>query len=160
MLRFGRISGMTGCCRSEGFEHTHYKMAQMKVMITPIAKHSNRCQKLTQRQQASLFRGCESVNRFLQEKDEGAKTGTRGPYRSRGKNTKLAQDIELMVEDSDEQDDHFSTVLGHLLPLDLSDYYRFLVKGKVPDEWAKTFEDSQALGILGSVATHSSSYVS
>ena len=98
---------MTGRCTSEGFEHTHYKMAQMKVMMAPIAEHSDRCQKLTQRQQASLFRGCESGNQFLEEKDLEAKTGTRGPYRNRGQNTKLAQDSELKVEDSDEQDGHF-----------------------------------------------------
>ena len=157
LRRFCRTSGMTGRCTSEGFEHTHYKMAQMKVMMAPIAKHCDRTQKLTQRQQVSLFRGCEAVHRFLEEKDLQAKTGTRGPYKNRGQNTKLTQDIELLVEDSDEQDNFFTTALDNLLPVELSEYYRFMQKGKVPDDWAKTFRESQG---LGSMATLSSSYVS
>ena len=56
---FLRKSKMSGLSSSEGFEHKHYVMAQLKVMMAAIADDNARCQKLTQRQQVSLpLAGC------------------------------------------------------------------------------------------------------
>ena len=124
-------------------------------MMAAIADDNARCQKLTQRQQVSLLAGCNDVHRFLEEKDKEAKTGPRGPYQSRGLRKKINQNISVSNKEREVNEGHFTTALGYLMPIKLDEYYRFMLRDKVPEDWRKTFTESED---IGNMATHSSSF--
>ena len=96
------------------------------------------------------------VHRFLEEKDREAKTGPRGPYQSRGLRKKINQNFSVSNKKREENEGHFTTPLGYLMSIKLDEYYRFMLRDKVPEDWRKTFTESEN---IGNMTTHSSSFL-
>ena len=133
-----------------------FERAQLKMMMAAIADDNARCQKLAQRQEVSLLAGCNDGHRFFEEKDREAKTGERGPYKSRGLRKKINQNIFVSNKEREENEGHFTTTLGYLMPIKLDEYYRFVLRDNVPEDWRNNFTQSED---IGNMATHSSSFL-
>ena len=54
--------------------------------------------------------------------------------------------IEELIQEEAAIDYHFVLSESNFIPNELSDYYFFMFHGKVPDDWVKTFQSSNALG--------------
>ena len=92
----------------------------------------------------------------MEEKDREAKTGPRGPYQSRGLRKKINQNFSVSNKKREENEGHFTTPLGYLMSIKLDEYYRFMLRDKVPEDWRKTFTESEN---IGNMTTHSSSFL-
>lgn len=146
-----------GLISEEGFENKHHTMRHISENMAPIATDVSRCEKMNQRQQHLFIPGMAEVTQIFSKAKEEAKRGKRGPYKNRGKKTKLLENLPLHDEDNKESiPDYFLSVKNNFIPNELKDVYVFIVYGKVPEDWAETFHHNIN---LGSKASYAAGYV-
>ena len=92
----------------------------------------------------SIISDVEEISQLFDEANKKRGKGKeRHSYKSKGTRTKIMEDIpteELIQEEA--ITDHFVSSEGNFIPNRLSDYYFFMFHGKVPDDWVKSFQNS------------------
>ena len=147
IIPFAEKTKMIGLDSAEGFENNHFVIEKINQLMKSIPEEKLRCEKISQRQQAFSIPGIGDVHKIFDEVSENNKKGPRGPYKNRGKRTKVLEELPQHQQQAQATiDGYFISQNGNFIVNEVEEQYVFITYGKVPNDWVKAFHEEINLG--------------